>query len=178
MRKPALTFTAGFCFLAAPDLDLADNEASQCRNARKALRTLPALLNIKKTRSLSNRDRYPNPKLGSLSSVSPFLSRLKSFSPPPGWLRCLLSKDRRQWRRRRGVFDCFFSWASTLTLTNIFAGRNPQRGIRRWSESESVGSWRRRAGRTRPASSRPPSSASWTAASSPSKKVRKWKSHF
>ena len=55
-----------------------------------------------------------------------------------------------------------------------FAGPNLQRGIRRWRGSESVGSWRRPAGRTRPASSRRPSSGWWTAGSSPSKKVRKW----
>ena len=36
-------------FVFRPDLDLADDEASQCSNAHKALRTLPALLNIKDT---------------------------------------------------------------------------------------------------------------------------------
>ena len=36
-------------FSLPPDLDLADSEASQCRNARKALRSLPARLNIKDT---------------------------------------------------------------------------------------------------------------------------------
>ena len=36
-------------FVFRPDLDLADDEASQRWNAHKALRTLPALLNIKDT---------------------------------------------------------------------------------------------------------------------------------
>ena len=36
-------------FVFRPDLNLTDDEASQCSNAHKALRTLPALLNIKDT---------------------------------------------------------------------------------------------------------------------------------
>ena len=50
-------------FVFRPDLDLADDEASQCSNAHKALRTLPALLNIKDT-ACKNRDRFPNPLPG------------------------------------------------------------------------------------------------------------------
>ena len=144
-----------------PDLDLADTAAAQCWNAW----TLPALL---KRHGLPNRARFPNRRLWSLSASS----RLKSS---PSTRMAQMSAEQRQAameaaQRWVPLIQCFLldlDWRG-------FAGPNLQRGIRRWRGRESVGSWRRPAGRTRPASSRRPSSGWWTAGSSPSKKVRKW----